>query len=311
MHAPQPRLIYNGKVVILPLGAVTVEYDPAPPSTVNQSLTGRTETILLPRVDNTIRAVFELNSGNATSVDDLREFRMLLGNFYQWAKHGEPFALALDPDDTVYTTLTTNAAAGDDMVSLDDASAVVVGGHYAIIHGPNFQEVRVESFGSGSEVNIYPTLDWAFSSGARFRSMWYWRGVLKDPRVRSPIRNESGRDAPAGHGRPEWFRFVLDFQETDAVVTSPDEGLGSFSARIFLGSTFSAESSGSGEETGSFSAGLGLGASFVSVTSQLASMSSGLGLGFTTNGTTPGEGGGGQGFRSLFVFWQGGGAVEP
>lgn len=213
-----PRLSYTiptspvtTKTIDFPVAPWKLQILPAPPRTVQTTLTGVDEVITIPRVDIQVLADWRgLES---------RSLRRQLDNFLQWGLQGNAWTLALDSAKVVNTTLAAHSptapyAVGATVVTVVSATGITQGGQYKIISGPNYQLIEVVSI-SGSDITITPSLDAAMAEGAIFRDQLFFPGVLRESG--SPIHDHDVPDSYSVAALPQIrFDFNLSFIETVA-----------------------------------------------------------------------------------------------
>ena len=172
------KILYNGKTITLTRPPFQVHIDPYLQRTVNVTLTGVVETIRRPRVDVMVRVGFRPSTSQ-------RE-RVQVDNVWQYIQQGGSFRVIIDSDKTVSTTLSAQAAAGVLTFAVSNPSGITQGQTYALVGGPNYQAVIVDSV-AGSNVTVRDALDFTFPSGSVFRDWLLWDGVIADPQARTPI----------------------------------------------------------------------------------------------------------------------------
>ncbi len=199
-----PRITYNGKTIDFPAATMNVkpfekEIQPAPPRTVNRTLTGDTETVLLPRVDNRIHFAWRIGTDQTV--------RVQLENLRQWALQGNAFRVVMDSAKTVKTTLVGVFSAGSASVKVANPSGITSASRYVLrgIGSPNYQLIIVGSV-TASTVNLQSptTLDFSFASGDVFRDEYLWDGILdKAGNIEVDFRRE----------KPDGWSASIDFVE--------------------------------------------------------------------------------------------------
>ncbi len=198
------RLTYNAKTIDftgLPFGFRAV---PLVPRTINQSITGVTEILTLPRVDIEIQSQFRPETSASK--------RVQFDNWWQWAQQGNAWTLALDSSKVVDTTITADAAAGATSVVVASNSGIVSGQTYKLMVGPYYQLVTVSGI-AGTTISLATTsLDSIFLSGAVFRDQYFFRGVIRDPQATSPVQDVEADELQAFPLTR--FRISMQFHES-------------------------------------------------------------------------------------------------
>lgn len=197
-----PVITYNGKTVTLSSLPRSVFVSPTVNRTVNTTITGRSETIRLPRVDSRVRIEWPIMD-SATMLQALE-------NWWQWATAGEDWSLALDSARTIDTRLAVESVTGSTQFYLDDAAGIQVAGQYKLIDGPNYQVVTVTNV-TGDRVTISETLDHSFGVGGIFRDRFYYLATIRDVSAQIPIQYLEAEKLPGWP--PTRFLFTPEFYE--------------------------------------------------------------------------------------------------
>ena len=166
---------------------------------------------LEPRVDLQFSARFpNLSPLHTGSEDATRLLRMRLENAWVFLqRHEGVVSVAWDSDLTKQTTLTANAAAGDDSIDVDSSSDIVAGRYYRLIGAQSrgeanrHQLVHVNSL-SGSTLTLTDDLDYAFADDAHLLDELYFPSVVLRERAPAwPFDDHAERAA--------WFDFSFEF----------------------------------------------------------------------------------------------------
>ncbi len=221
--AESSELTWNDKTVLLPLpvGAGSDErfgVYPLRPRTINRSLTGRAEILTQPRMEVSVKLTWnkindQLLTREGLTALTIARLRTQLMNWWQCAQQGMDWTFALYSNRKVYTTLggspAVGAALGATVLLLASTDGVMVGNTYALIGGPNYQEMEVVAVDTTTkQVQILSGLDFAFAPGSLFRDVYFWHGVILDPAAAAPLE-----DIPPPEGQ-----FALEIQFVERLV---------------------------------------------------------------------------------------------
>lgn len=215
----QSMLQWNNKTLLLPLplGAgddYRLGVYPLRPRTVNQTLTGRTETLGQPRMQTGVEAYWSIINDALLAREGIDStavsLRTKLNNWWQCAQQGMDWSFAVFANRVVYTTLggspVQGASAGDVVLTVADPDGIFAGNVYVLTAGPNYQEVEVVDV-TGNQATIADSLDFDFSPGALFRDVFFWHGAILDTSAKSPIEDKA----------PPFGQFELKIEFTERI----------------------------------------------------------------------------------------------
>lgn len=103
------------------------------------------------------------------------DFERKILSWWSWASRGNEYAVALDSEDQIDTTLDGSAAPAATVIPLTSTTGIVVGGRYRISEaaGHEMEEIEVQSISAGVSVTITVGLKYGYASGDLFRSRDY------------------------------------------------------------------------------------------------------------------------------------------
>ncbi len=196
-----PVITYNSKTITFTERPVKRQVEVRIPRSIQTTISGASEVLSQPRVDVNVRV--ELQAVSSPSL--LRA----LENWWAWAMQGNDWTMTLDSTRTVYTSLTTQHAAGATVLMVASASGITTGNYYVVLGGPSYQVIDVVSI-AGTGVTIGSALDFQFPSGSIFRDHYYWHGMIRDPNQQRPIEF---MDQGQGYYPPQLFNLHFEFYE--------------------------------------------------------------------------------------------------
>lgn len=102
--------------------------------------------------------------------------------WWSWAAGGNAYSFALDSDDTVNTTISTDANSGSSSLTVNDTTGIASGSRYLLREADGWTEevVTVSTTPSGSTVTLSSNTNHTFSSGATLKSVDYFPSVESD-----------------------------------------------------------------------------------------------------------------------------------
>lgn len=194
-----PLITYNGKTITFTQYVYRLQLDSPRQVIQNQSASGFVETLNVRadvQVDLAFRYFVNSNSADATLKRNLKQW-------YVWAAEGRAWNFGLDSADTVFTTLSSSAAAGDSVLSLATMTGVTVNGLYIVRNAVSLEVVKVTAINTpgAGQVTLADTLNFSYFLGDRFRSERVWPGRLlsnANPLIERP---------------PLWYDVELRFAE--------------------------------------------------------------------------------------------------
>lgn len=113
-----------------------------------------------------------------------------LVRWWAWASRGKSWALAIDADDRVDTTLGAGASAGATSLTVASATGITAGRRYRVraVDGLTEEIVTVDAgYGGGTTVALAAALGYAYASGAIFRSVDYFPALEVDGVTEQPF----------------------------------------------------------------------------------------------------------------------------
>lgn len=160
-----PRITFNGKNIDFVRPPVEFPILPIRTRLRNYSASGRCETLNV-ESGYSIRAVFTgLRNSDATEGD----LKTALFELSQWAEDGRTWTFTSDSAITVNTTLSAAVLAGATSIPVTSATGIVSGRRYVIETLTEIATVEASNTAT-SPVTITSSLNYGFTSGARFRA---------------------------------------------------------------------------------------------------------------------------------------------
>lgn len=171
-----PAIAYNGKTITLSKIPYKLSIEDQPQVLNNRSASGRCETLLVrtdTRIDWASRNFRNRDATDATLKRQLRQWIV-------WASLGKSWTFAIDSTDSVLTTSSGAITAGAPFISLTSLTGIVANNLYVLRDAMHLELVKVTALNSPSpgQVTLAETVNFAYPSGARFRSERYWPGRL-------------------------------------------------------------------------------------------------------------------------------------
>lgn len=202
-----PQITYNSRTLSFPEKIYDIQIDYPGSAIVATSVTNIVQVLnVAPDVFVKLAArLFEnSNSTHAT-------FKRNIYQWFEWARQGFAWQLAMDPSKTANTTISSGALTGASSVVVADATGLVVGDNCVLKSSTQQEVVNIASI-SSTTIGLTETLLYDYASGVRFRHEKYWPARLGEYNNASQlvmIRKHPVQEKPPLHFDTE-FVFMED-----------------------------------------------------------------------------------------------------
>lgn len=174
------RIEYNSKWLEFPFEHYRYQDDTPRVMARNRSADGETEFLNI-AVDQIISTAWRWLENASTAHQTLKRG---LRSWFQWAQLGNQWSLTLDIGETVTTTTTAAILVGAKTITVANAAGIIATKTYVLRNRTKLVAVQVFSI-AGNVITVVDPIDFAFASGARFRSDLFWSGRIFD--AKNPI----------------------------------------------------------------------------------------------------------------------------